>query len=149
MLKAVFFSGAGTTYHYQNQGREGLELYPETLPALRLLARRGFVLVLATPQRQEYKWFISSIKDKSINPYHWDIEEDLAGFMDKNNFSIADSCLITDGMYSQTFLTCGGKVILVLSGRGFCTLANHDNGYSDVCKDIYAAAFSAALNSSP
>lgn len=148
MRKAVFFSGAGTSYRYQGRGKEGLELYPETIPALRILVRRGFVPILAVPQRQEYKWFVSSIKDKTLNIHHWDIEGDLQEFMIKNCINKNESCFITDGIYSRTFINIGCKVILVLSGRGFCTLTDHENGYSDISKDIYAAAFSTALNSS-
>lgn len=148
MQKAVFFSGAGTSYSYQGRGKEGLELYPETIPALRILVRRGFTPILTTPQRQEYKWFISIIKDKTLNIYHWDLESDLQNFLNDNSINKTESCFITDGIYSRSFINIGCKVILVLSGRGFCTLTNHEDGYSDISKDIYAAAFSAALNSS-
>lgn len=148
MQKAVFFSGVGTSYCCREQGKDELEVYPETLPALRFLARRGFIPVLVTPHRQEYKWFVSAIKDKSFPLLHWDTVEDFPEFNIKNQISLPESFLITDGLYLNTFQKYGLKIILVLSGRGFCTYNQCENGYSDVCKNIYAAAFSAALNSS-
>ena len=151
MQKAIFFSGSGTAYTGLDFGRENMELYPETVPALRFLGRRGFRLILATPEHQEFKWFVSSLRNKTLSLLHWDVDNNgLDRFVKIHRINLEESYFITDGLYLKNFQNKGGKIILVLSGRGFSTLESQEykefQGFEDVCKNIYAAAFSVALN---
>lgn len=151
MHRAVFFSGAGTTYTAINSRREESEIYPETLPALRFLARRGFVLVLVTTEHQEYKNFLAQLKDKSLAVLHYNpSDEDLADFARERELGLKECFFVTDGLALKLFQNTACQQILVLSGKGVQSLAAFQNGelagLSDVCKDIYAAAFSIALN---
>lgn len=149
MQKAVFFSGAGTVYAAGCSRRDDLEVYTETLAALRFLARRGFALVLVTNERQEYKSFVSQLKDKSFPILHFNpCEDELGVFVEMHDISLSDSYFVTDRLLPKVLVqSC--SLVLVLSGQGVCTLATLDekNGFRlrDVCKDIYAAAFSIAL----
>ena len=65
MQRAVFFSGRGTVFAQDFTDRDEIELYTQTLPALRFLHRRGYFLVLVSEERREYKKFLSLLKDKS------------------------------------------------------------------------------------
>ncbi len=151
MQKAIFFAGCGTAYKTEVAQQKVFEVYPETIPALRFFTRRGFILVLVTPEYQEYRKLLVSLKDKSLSVYHWDIvKEELASFVRTNCINLDDSYFITDGQYLRKMQNTGCKIILVLSGMGFCQLdtleAGEVQGLSDVCKDIYSAAFSVALS---
>lgn len=150
MKKVIFFSGLGTAYTGRDTPQIGIDLYPETLSALRFLSRRGFHLALVTPERQEYKNFLSFVKDKALNiTYCSGWEKDIIKLSNDMEISLKESLFITDGLYLQTFSQLGVKIILVLSGQGFCTLDSREGdfeGFGDICKNIYAAAFSAALN---
>lgn len=151
MRQAVFISGYGTAYTSHDGERENLELYPETLCALRFLSRRGFLLVLATPEFQEYKWLISALKDKTVAVLHWDTaRDDPDQFMEMHGIEAEESYLITDGMWIKSMLAQRCRVILVLTGRGVKTLNSKEYNETpdcrDVCKNIYAAAFSIALD---
>lgn len=151
MQKAIFFSGPGTAYTGLDLRRETLELYPETLPALRFLGRRGFILILVTPEHQEFKWFASALKTKTLSLLHWDVNKnDLDSFVKKHRINMEESYFITDGLYLKNFQNRGCKIILVLSGRGFYTLDSQEykdfQGFMDVCKNIYAAVFNVALS---
>lgn len=151
MQKAVFFSGTGTAYSGGGSLREGLEVYSATWPALRFLNRRGYTLVHVTPEWQEYKSLISSSKDKTISIIHYNSDEQsLNQFPEYNGINLHESYLITDGLSLKIFQGSGCRIILVLTGRGFCTLTAQEEKeisvFSDVCKDIYAAAFSIALS---
>lgn len=150
MQKAVFFTGIGTAYSGAGTLRDGLEVYSATMPALRFLNRRGYTLVLVTPEWHEYKTFMGAIKDKSLPIIHFNTdEENLLQFIENNGISIKESYLITDGLCLKIFQGIGCRIILVLSGRGFCTLTSQEQKeipwFSNVCKDLYAAAFSIAL----
>ena len=149
MQKAIFFAGSGTAYKIVEAEQKLLEVYPETIPALRFLTRRDFLLVLVTPEYQEYRKMLLSLKDKAITVYHWDIvKEELTGFVHANDINLEESYFITDGQYLKKLQNSGCKTILVLSGMGCCLLdklADEElKSLSDVCKDIYAAAFSVA-----
>lgn len=150
MQKALFFSGVGTVYSAANTRREEIEIYPETLPALRFLVRRGFRLVLVTSEYWEYKSFIAQLKDKSFQVLQYNPgEEPLPDFVSQRGLRLEESYYITDGIFLKWFSAWGCPIILVLSGKGCCTVAAYENkeitGLVDVCKDIYAAAFSIAL----
>jgi len=148
MEKAVFFSGEGTTFSGSVRTPARPELYPETLPALRLLARRGFGLFLVTPELREYRWFKSALNDRTLSLGHFDPERpDAAGWLKNHLSGGRESCYITDGRYLKTFAGWNFKIVLVLSGCGMDTLVSAGNDLkllADVCRDIYAAAFSAA-----
>ncbi|MCR4441158.1 MAG: hypothetical protein QHH10_03245 [Peptococcaceae bacterium] len=148
MEKAIFFSGEGTAFRGTIKTSDCLELYPETLPALRLLARRGFGLFLVTPQYQEYRWFKAALKDKTLPLGHFDPEKTGAAcWGEVHSLDWGESYYITDGRYLKLFAAWSCKIILVLSGCGVSTLASAGSDlqlFADVCKDIYAAAFSAA-----
>jgi len=151
MHKAVFFSGVGTIYTTTRMRGEEIEIYPETLPALRFLARRGYSLVLVTNERQEYKNFVAQLKDKSLTVLHYSSgEEELLRFAELRELNLKESFFVTDGLSLKSFQTAGCQQILVLSGKGVQTLSAFQNKhlleFSDVCKGIYAAAFSIALN---
>lgn len=151
MRKAVFITGYGTAYTCHEKERETLELYPETLWALRFLSRRGFLPVLATPDFQEYKWLLSALKDKTVSVLHWDTaRDDLDQFMERHGIGAEGSYLITDGTCIKSPLAKRCRVILVLTGRGVQTLNSKEYkevpDCRDVCKNIYAAAFSIALD---
>lgn len=153
MEKAIFFSGYGTSYCYEknNSMRRNLELYPETLPALRFLFRRGYLLVLLTPELQEYKAFLSCLKDKTVKVQYWNgCEEDLDALIEKHFLNIQDCYFITDGYYLQEYLPLRWHTILVLTGKGVSTLDLLDppqlEKIYDICKDIYAAAISIAIH---
>lgn len=150
MHKAVFFSGAGTIYTVSSSRREDSEIYPETLPALRFLARRGFILVLVTGEHQEYKNFLAQLKDKSLAVMHCNPnEEDPSSFARAREIDLLESFFVTDGLHLKLFQSTDCRQILVLSGKGVQTFSAFQNGelagLSDVCKDIYAASFSMAL----
>jgi len=149
MQKAIFFAGYGTAYKTVEAEQKLLEVYPETIPALRFLSRRNFAPVLVTPEYQEYRKLIASLEDKALSVYHWDIgREELTTFVDANDMNLEESYFITDGQYLKKMQNTGCKIILVLSGMGCCLLdklaVEEVTGISDVCKDIYAAAFSVA-----
>jgi len=151
MRKAIFISGCGTAYTSIDASRENPELYPETLWALRFLNRRDFLLVLVTPEFQEYKWLVSALKDKTIAIFHWDMGKiDLDYFADIYDINIEESYFITDGLYQKFFQEKGCKIVLVLTGRGVQTLNSKQSKdlseYADISKNIYAAAFSVALD---
>lgn len=150
MKRAIFFSGVGTAYTSSKATKEEMEIYPETLHALRFLARRGYLLVLVTLQRQEYRWLRGMLKDKTIPVYFFQVgEEDGPTFFQQHEIDIPKSYFITDGLYLKTFQKLKCKNILVLSGRGVRTLESIEKtNLVDVCKDIYAAAMSIALNNS-
>ncbi len=149
MQKAVFFSGQGTVYTMAGANKENPELYAETLPALRFLHRRGFILVLVTKEHQEYKSFVNLLKDRSLPVQYFSTAEDeLHRFAYHNRLTLEQSVFVTDGMNLELFLKAC-PVILVLTGRGFCTLEDCETYgrpvFRDVCRDIYAAAFSIAF----
>lgn len=153
MNKAVFISGLGTAYAYSmDEGSEQvLEVYPETLPALRFLRRRGFCLVLITSDRQEFKNFLSCSKDKTLELSHWNGEiEELNRLLAEKDIDLQESCLITDGPFIKLLAGMGCRVLLVLTGKGVCTLnscdLSEDYAVADICKNIYSAAFSVVLN---
>ncbi|MBZ4652809.1 MAG: hypothetical protein JG781_147 [Peptococcaceae bacterium] len=153
MNRAVFFSGPGTAYAYtvKEGSEQALEVYPETLPALRFLRRRGFCLVLITSDRQEFKNFLTCFKDKTIELSHWNGEmEELNRLLSEKDIELKESCLITDGPYLKLLESMGCRILLVLTGKGVCTLNSLDlsegPGVTDICKNIYSAAFSVALN---
>ncbi|MGI6607035.1 MAG: hypothetical protein ACOX2X_08345 [Peptococcia bacterium] len=153
MEKAIFFSGYGTSYFYKNDSlvKRNLELFPETLPALRFLSRRGYLLVLTAPEMQEYKAFQSCLKDKRITVQYWNgREEDVDALIEKHFLNIQDCFFITDGHYLQEYLPLGWQTILVLTGKGVSTLDILDppqlEQIYDICKDIYAAAISIAIH---
>ncbi|MDX9872886.1 MAG: hypothetical protein RBT41_10780, partial [Clostridia bacterium] len=64
MKKAVFFSGSGTVYSRDERQNKRIELYPDTVSALRFLSRRGYELVLLTSGYYEFKRFRTALKDK-------------------------------------------------------------------------------------
>jgi len=152
MSKALFFSGCGTAYLTNNGVKRKIEIYPETLPALRFLARRGYRLVLVTPEFLEYKLLQAELKDKTLPLLQWNgREEELDAFLEKNKIKICESFFVTDKRYLQEALSFGyGQIILVLTGKGVDTLqkleAQQLEKIMDICKDIYAAAISIALN---
>lgn len=151
MRKVIVIAGCGTAYGCPETGREEIEVYPETLAALRFLERRNYALVLATPSTKEYKQFMSSLKDKTLKLRHWDLSRLEAGEFRKLHGLEKDECIfITDGLYLKNFAETDGKVLLVLSGKGLQTLASAQEDkdrapFDDVAKDIYAAVFSALL----
>jgi len=153
MSKAIFFSGCGTAYLTNNSVKRNLEIYPETLPALRFLARRGYQLVLVTPDFQEYKLLLAVLKDKTLPLLHWNGRaEDLDSFLEENVINLQESYFVTDSRYFQEALNQDSwQTILVLTGKGVDTLqkssAQQLKMITDICKDIYAAAISIALNS--
>ncbi len=153
MSKAIFFSGCGTAYLTNNSVKRNLELYPETLPALRFLARRGYLLVLVTSEFQEYKLLQAVLKDKSLALLHWNgREEDLDCFLEENTINLKESYFVTDSRFLQEALYQGGwQIILVLTVKGVDTLEKLGSSQlekiTDICKDIYAAAISIVLNS--
>jgi len=153
MCKAIFFSGCGTAYLTNNSVMRDLEIYPETLPALRFLARRGYQFVLVTSEFQEYKLLQAVLKDKTLPLLHWNgREEDLDSFLEENAIKMRGSYFVTDSRYPQEALYLDSwQTILVLTGKGVDTLqklsAQHLAKITDICKDIYAAAISIALNS--
>jgi histidinol phosphatase-like enzyme len=153
MEKAIFFSGCGTSYFFENDiaVQRNLELYPETLPALRFLSRRGYLLVLIAPEVQEYKAFQNSLKDKTITLKYWNgREEDLEALLAEHLLNLQESYFITDGRYLQEYLSFGWQTILVLTGKGVSTLDSLEprqlEKVCDVCKDFYAAAISIAIH---
>lgn len=146
MRKAVFFSGHGTVYSYERNDTGGMQIYPETMHALRFFQRRGFVLVLLTSDGCEYRNFKSLLKDKTLNLYQLKGGEDnIRKFISEHNIDISKSYYISDGIYINIFHRLGIKVLLVLTGKGFFTynaMNSTEMGVIlDVCKDIYAAAF--------
>jgi len=153
MCKAIFFSGCGTAYLTNNSVMRDLEIYPETLPALRFLARRGYQFVLVTSEFQEYKLLQAVLKDKTLPLLHWNgREEDLDSFLEENAIKMRGSYFVTDSRYPQEALYLDSwQTILVLTGKGVDTLqklsAQQLAKITDICKDIYAAAISIALNS--
>lgn len=153
MKKAIFFSGDGTAYKCSDSCFSEKEIYPETLPALRFLARRGFMLVLVTPDRQEYKWFKRYLRNKTLNLMHCSTEiKNLLAFIEEYSICLDKSYYISDGLYLKKFQDIKCNKILVLSGRGVKTLGqtNADSlrEFADICRDIYSAAYSIALNNS-
>ena len=153
MEKAIFFSGCGTAYSVgtDNFTKKKLELYPETVPALRFLHRRGYLTVLISPELQEYKLFQSSLKDKTLMPEYWNgREEDLDILLEEQFINVQESYFVTDGSYLQEWLQLGWQKILVLTGKGVATLDSLETEQlkkiCDVCKDIYAAAISIAIH---
>jgi hypothetical protein len=152
MGKAIFFSGCGTSYFCENNScvKKNLEMYPEVLPALRFLSRRGYLPVLITPELQEYRLFQSSLKDKTITLQYWNgREEDLDALLEEHFINLQECFFITDGKYLQDFLPLGWQTILVLTGKGVSTLDCLETWQlekvCDICKDIYAAAISIAI----
>lgn len=144
--KAVFFSGHGTVYTYAGSDADDMEIYPESLHALRFLQRRGFLLVLLTPDINEYRYFKNSQKDKNLNIYHVKGGEDgIRRFIWENDIDVCKSYYITDSVYINIFHRLGIKIILTLTGKGYFTYNELDNKemnvFMDVCKNIYAAAF--------
>lgn len=153
MKKAIFISGYGTAYRCSDFSVCENEIYPDTLPALRFLARRGFMLVLVTPDRQEYKWFKRYLRNKTLNLMHCFCEvKNILDFIEEYSIDLEKSYYISDGLYLKRFQDINCNKILVLSGRGVNTLGqfNAENlrEFTDICRDIYSAAFSVALNNS-
>ncbi len=153
MRKAVFFAGAGTIYPTIYCGKDRLEIYPETLPAIRLLVRRGYALTLVTVNHKEYKSFLQSLKDKTLPLSNYNMAKaELGKFIANNRIDPVESFLITDGLHLKTFQNFGCRTILVLSGKGVSTLNALEpqelEGISDICKDVYMAACSVALTHS-
>jgi hypothetical protein len=151
MEKAIFFCGCGTAYSFSNTAPRNLEIYPETLPALRFLERRGYLLVMVTPEFQDYKLFQNSLKDKTIKLVYWNgLIEDLDGVLGENLINLQESYFITDGTYLRELLHLGWKTILVLTGKGVYTLHYLDvpqlEEINEISKDIYAAAISVVIN---
>lgn len=151
MEKAIFFCGCGTSYSVGNTLKRSLEIFPETLPALRFLGRRGYLLVLVTPEFQDYKLFQTNLKDKTIKLEYWNgLADDLDSVLGGKLINLQESYFLTDGTYLQELLHLGWKTILVLTGKGVYTLHNLDvrqiEEVSDICKDIYAAAISIVIN---
>ena len=149
MQKAIFFAGCGTAYKTAEAEQNLLEIYPETIPAFRLLSRRNFILVLVTSETMEYRELLISLRDKTLPVSHWDIgKEEFCDFARKNKINLAESYFITDGQYLVKMQKTACRIILVLSGRGFSLLdklsCEELQSLSDVCKDIYTAAFSVA-----
>lgn len=147
----IFFPGIGTTYSLSKEQKNSIDIYPETIPALRFLSRRGYEFVLITTEFGEFNKFRSALKDKNIPLYYLNLEKtSLAQFNERHMISDEESCFITDGLYLKHFLDRKLRIILVLSGNGFFTLSalnsNEDEQLADICKNIYAAAFSIALN---
>lgn len=153
MSKAIFFSGCGTVYTTNNTIKRNMEIFPETLPALRFLARRGYCFILVSSEFQEYQLLQNGLKDKTIPLLFWNgREDDLDNFLENNCIDLEDSYFVTDSRYLQEALTINGwQIILVLTGKGVETLQNIDSQQlekiTDICKDIYAAAISIVLNS--
>lgn len=152
MAKAIFFPGCGTAYTASNTVKRNLEIYPETLPALRFLGRRGYLLVLVTPEFQEYKLLQSGLKDKTLSLAYWNGREaDLDVLLEEKGINLGESYLVTDSRYLQELLFLGWQTILVLTGKGVDTLqkleAQQLEKVADICKDFYAAAISITLNS--
>lgn len=150
MQRAVFFSGLGTVYSKDCTGKGEIELYTQTLPALRFLQRRGYLLVLVTSERQEYRHFLSLLKDRALPVLHFlQGEDELGSFATAKDIDLSQSFYVTDGHYLKPFTNSECRLILVLSGQGFETLAGLNkkdlDNLHDVCKDVYAAAFSLAL----
>jgi hypothetical protein len=150
--KAIFFSGCGTSYTVNNTVKRSLEIYPATLPALRFLGRRGYLLVLVTSEFQEYQLLQTGLKDKSLSVLYWNGQkEELDALVEKNSINLSDSYFVTDSDYLQKVLFFDWQTILVLTGKGVATLQKLDvqqlEKVADICKDIYAAAISIALNS--
>ncbi|PKM90962.1 MAG: hypothetical protein CVU87_00130 [Firmicutes bacterium HGW-Firmicutes-12] len=151
MIKVIFFPGMGTLYSVSRDKKETIEIYPEAISALRFLSRRGYELVLLTPEYSEYKRFRAAVKDKTLSLHNFNPEKnDLSAFMEKQMISEEESFLITDGLYWKYFQNTKARIILILSGAGFCTLAGLEDDaneyFKDICKNIYAAAFSVAIN---
>lgn len=150
MERAVFFSGTGTVFTKDCTGRGEIELYTQTLPALRFLHRRGFYLVLVSTEGGEYKKFKSLLKDESL-PLRSFVpgDDDFTQFADSQGLDAAMSFYITDGRSLESFLPTECRLILVLSGQGFDNLVDLTGkdlaNLHDVCKDFYAAAFSLAF----
>jgi len=149
MRKAIFFAGEGTAWRICGQARESFELYPETIPALRFLSNRDFFLVLMTPDQREYEWLLEALGKEAAALSCWDTaQETLDVFAQKNGIAIEKSYFITDGSCLDRIEKNTGNIILVLSGTGFNTLSalgeKESGGFADVCRDIYAAAFSVA-----
>lgn len=158
MKKVIFFSGEGTSYRKEKgNGDTGvIEIYPETLPALRFMVRRGFTPVLVTSEYWEIQAFQKIIKDQTLSLDYWHFSEGgLAGFLKEKRIDAKQSYFITDNNSRAMvyFQKCGCKIILVLSGKGFHTLQYMDArqvaNLTDVCKDIYAAAISIAIEKTP
>jgi hypothetical protein len=150
MEKAIFFCGCGTSYAAGNARNKSLEIFPETLPALRFLGRRGYLLVLVTPEFQDYKLFQTGLKDKSLKLEYWNgVAEDLESVLEEKAINLQESYFLTDGTFLQELLHLGWKTILVLTGKGIYTLHNltvcQVEEMDDICKDIYAAAISIAI----
>jgi hypothetical protein len=149
MQKAIFFAGCGTAFQNEGPEQRGWVVYPETLPALRFVTGRGFLAVLVTPNYSEYQRLVADLQGKALTVYHWDIaKNELVDFIRHNDINLAESYFITDGQHLETMQKTGCKIILVLSGRGCDYLDNMEsdtlNSLADVCRDIYAAAFSVA-----
>ncbi|MGI6587578.1 MAG: hypothetical protein ACOX2N_02080 [Peptococcia bacterium] len=152
MGKAIFFSGCGTSYAVNNTVKRSLEIYPATLPALRFLGRRGYLLVLVTPEFQEYQLLQTGLKDRTLSLVYWNgYKEDLNVLVEEKAINLRESYFITDHRYLQEFLFFDWQTILVLTGKGVATLQKLDRSQlekvADICKDIYAAAIRIALNS--
>lgn len=150
MRKVIFFPGIGTAYSLSKEQKNSIDIYPETVPALRFLSRRGYEFVLITSDYSEFRKFRTALKDKNIPLFNLNLEKtSLPLFAQRHTISCAESVLITDGLYLKQFLERQFRIILVLSGNGVCTLSalngNTDEQLADICKNIYAAAFSIAL----
>jgi hypothetical protein len=151
MIKVIFFPGVGTLYSVPRDKKETIEIYPEAISALRFLSRRGYELVLLTSEYSEFKRFRMAVKDKTLPLHSFNPDKnDLSAYMKRQMISEEESFLITDGLYWKHFQNTKARIILILSGGGFCTLAGLDGDaseyFTDICKNIYAAAFSVALN---
>lgn len=150
MRKVIFFPGIGTVYSLSKEQKHSIDIYPETVPALRFLACRGYEFVLINSDYSEFRKFRTALKDKNIPLFNLNLEKtSLPLFIQRHMISREESVLITDGLYIKQFLEKQLRVILVLSGNGVCTLSalngNVDGHLADICKNIYAAAFSIAL----
>ncbi|HHY06801.1 MAG TPA: hypothetical protein GX532_07505 [Clostridia bacterium] len=153
MTKAIFFSGSGTSYTVNCTVKRSLEIYPATLPALRFLGRRGYLLVLVAPEFQEYRQLQTGLKDKTLSLGYWNGQkEDLELLIKENAINLRESYFITDHYYLQELLFFDWRTILVLTGKGVATLQKLNEEQLkkvvDICKDIYAAAISIALQRS-
>ncbi|MDD2402636.1 MAG: hypothetical protein PHI90_06435 [Clostridia bacterium] len=156
MEKAIFFSGYGTSYVYSNNDnkanvKKSMEIFPETISALCFLEKRGYLLVLVTPDFMEYELIKNKLKDKIIKLEYWNTKEDeLDKLLKKRYINMQESFYLTDGYLFQDVLHFGWKTILVLTGKGVDVLNSLEpyqlNSICDICKDIYAAAISVVVN---
>ena len=146
MHKAVFFSGNGTAYSRAGSNTDDIDIFPETMSALRFLYKRGYQLVLVTKKRSEYQQLLFKLLDQALPIMHFNPETDcLQKFAFGQGILIRESYYISDHTkMHESFSGC--RFILVLTGNGYCSMAElaegEMTGLYDISRDIYAAAFS-------